>query len=105
MQVPGLYYLFKLALQPNELFINGTPVGFDLGLPRPTDETQPAPLALKVCPGPDEARSLIGKCGHFDLQDPFAGRRAVREYFKNKPRCDPEVSPSIRVPGCAAAPD
>ena len=86
MQFTRLNHFVQLATQTNELFVNGTAVGFDLRFTRTTHKAQTTPLTLKVGPCPYQSGSLIGQGSHFDLQHTFAGTCTIRENFEDQAR-------------------
>ena len=84
MQGARLDDLFQLPPQTGQLLIDRAPVGFDLCLTGTAHKAKPAALAFKVGPGPHKPRALIGQRSHFDLQDTFTRRRAIRENLENE---------------------
>ncbi len=85
MQRAGLHHLLELALDPDDLFVDGAPVGLDLGLAGAADEAETAALAFQVGPGADEAGALVAERGHLHLQHALAGARPVGEDFQDQP--------------------
>ena len=85
MQGAGLDHLFQLSAQAHNLSVDGAPVCFDLSFARPPDKAQTASLTFQVGPGAYQPGALIAERGHFNLQHPFAGPRAIRKDFQDQP--------------------
>jgi hypothetical protein len=85
VQLAGLDHLGELFAQPGELFVDGAPVGLDLGLAGAADEAEPAALAFEVGPGPHQPGALVAERGHFHLQHALAGAGAVGEDLEDQP--------------------
>ncbi len=81
MQFPRFYHLVQLPAQPHQLFVNGTPVRFDLGFAGSTHKAKPAPLTFQMGPRPHKTGSLITQRRHFNLQNALTGPGPVTENF------------------------
>ena len=72
-------------LQAGHLLVDGAAVGLDLRLAGTADEAKAAALPLKVGPGADQTRALVGQGRQFDLQHAFTGAGAVGEDLQDQP--------------------
>ena len=100
----------QLAAQAHQLIVNGAAVGLDLRLAGAADKAQAPALAFKVGPGAHQPRALVAECGHFHLQDTFAGARAVREDLEDEPGAVEDLDPPVLfqialLDGCHGAVD
>ena len=84
MKRAGALDALKLAPHAGDTLGDHTPVGLDLGLARPTEETKAAALALEVGPGAHKAALLMHEMGELDLQASLAGLGAGAEYLEDE---------------------
>ena len=84
VQPPGAAHIVQGLAQARYALPQQAPVGFQLTFPRPGKKAFAAPLTLKVGPGSDQARTLIGHKRQFHLQTAFLGPGTQAKNFENK---------------------
>ena len=80
----GAAHLLQLALELDDALGDLTPVKFKLAFAGAAGGAGAAPLALKVSPGADQARTLVLQPGEVDLQLAFAGAGAAGENLQDQ---------------------